>query len=68
MESKYLANLKQQYIAAMSAEMKTPLQMIVQLADRLENASDDSRLQIQNAAQHLLMLVDELADFSQATT
>lgn len=61
-----LASLKQKYIAAMSNEMKTPVQMIVGLTEGSDSQSPETTAKVQDAAKYLLSLIDELSDFAQS--
>lgn len=56
--------LKDQYVAAVSREMKVPLEMIVDLTHEIAKRTNDNVSEIQNAAKYLLSLVDELTEFN----
>lgn len=58
--------LKKQFIAAMSREMKSPLQKIISLINEEEMPSETRSVEIKDAARYLLSLVDELAHLGQS--
>jgi signal transduction histidine kinase len=66
------SRLKSQFLATMSHELRTPLNAIIgyseileeDLEDAPEAARPDDARRIQRAAQHLLVLISEVLDFS----
>jgi signal transduction histidine kinase len=63
-EYESLTTLKKQYVAAMSLEMKTPLQRLIQLSSKVGEVEPQAAGEIKDTARYLLSLVDELLEFT----
>jgi signal transduction histidine kinase len=64
-EKESLLVIRDQFLAAMSREMKSPIYKIIGLVSESESPSSARSIEIQDAARYLLSLVDELAELSQ---
>lgn len=64
MEYESLSTLRTQYVAAMSLEMKLPLQKLIGLSSRVGEVEPSTAEEIEDTARYLLSLVDELLEFA----
>jgi len=68
------SQVKSQFVAAVNHELRTPLASIIGLVDLLKDEKIDRQeakkitASIENSAQHLLNLVDDILDFSKLET